>query len=101
MGRGCCRYCDFDTLDRSKAQGKVVLCIGNNTVISRSSMKTVVQQAGGIGMIIVDDSQTSVATSYGTFPATTVSKTSATEIFSYIKMARCVRHILAYTFYIT
>ena len=44
-------------------------------------MKGVVRDAGGIGVIVVDDSQTSEATNYGTFPGTTVSKTSATEIF--------------------
>lgn len=80
--------CELESLDARKAKGKVVLCSGNDTVISRSLMKRVVGDAGGIGVIIVDDSQTSQTTNYGTLPGTTVSKTSATEIFSYIKTAR-------------
>eukprot|EP00253_Pinus_taeda_P031350 PITA_31350 len=82
------RNCDLASLDAKKAKGKVVICFGNSTEISRSSVKEVVQDAGGIGMIIVDDSQTSVATNYDTFPATTVSETAAMDISSYIKTAR-------------
>jgi hypothetical protein len=80
--------CLLDSLDASKAKGNVVVCIANVTATSRYIMKIAVQDAGGIGMVIVDDIQIFEAFDYGTFPATAVSKTSATEIFSYIKSNR-------------
>jgi len=80
--------CLLDSLDASKAKGNVVVCIANDTAASRYIMKLAVQDAGGIGMVVVEDIQIFEAFDYGTFPATAVSKTSATEIFSYIKSNR-------------
>ena len=90
------RACLLDSLDARKAKGKFVVCISNDTAVSTWIHQLTVQNAGGIGMVLVDDLEMFDANDFGTFPATTVSKTSATEIISYIKSTRCVRslHIL-------
>eukprot|EP01018_Ginkgo_biloba_P019103 Gb_39463 [translate_table: standard] len=76
--------CYPDSLDATKAKGKVVLCINSDMGLSRVSKKRAVKEAGGVGIIVADDSQRSVASNYGTFPSTTVSNVSATQILSYI-----------------
>eukprot|EP01018_Ginkgo_biloba_P039188 Gb_34020 [translate_table: standard] len=80
--------CYPGSLDRAKAKGKIVVCSNSDTTISRRLKKATVQSSEGRGMILVDDLGQSVAFNYGTFPLTTVSNASGSEILSYIRSTR-------------
>lgn len=81
--------CVLGCLDANKTKGKIVVCIANDTATSRGYMTAEIEAyTGAVGMIVVDDLQLSEAYDYGTFAGTTISKSSATEIFSYINSTR-------------
>uniref|UniRef100_A0A0C9QR38 TSA: Wollemia nobilis Ref_Wollemi_Transcript_13270_2450 transcribed RNA sequence n=1 Tax=Wollemia nobilis TaxID=56998 RepID=A0A0C9QR38_9CONI len=78
--------CSPGSLNASTVKGKIVLCLHGDTGYLRLSKKNAIKSIGGLGIILVDDgSQKSVATNYGTFPATSISNKSAEDILSYIK----------------
>eukprot|EP00253_Pinus_taeda_P032937 PITA_32937 len=82
-------HCVLGCLDENKMKGKIVVCIPNDTAISTGTMASNFQFfTGAVGMIVVHDLQPSEAYDYGTFAGTTISKSSATEIFSYINSTR-------------
>eukprot|EP00253_Pinus_taeda_P016677 PITA_16677 len=81
--------CVLGCLDENKMKGRIVVCIANDTATSRGTMETEIEFfTGAVGMIVVDDLQLSEAYDYGTFAGTAISKSSATEIFSYINSTR-------------
>eukprot|EP01018_Ginkgo_biloba_P000032 Gb_20397 [translate_table: standard] len=75
--------CTFDSLDATKAKGKIVLCLQDIGDASRKSKSLSVQSAGGVGMIIADDTNKFMPNIY-TLSATQVSKKSGMEIHAYI-----------------
>jgi len=80
--------CAPQTLDPGKAKGKILLCSSNNDYGYVESTKVGVQGAGAKGMVILNDSQTTVGYDYGTFPSTTLSDKDGSEILSYIRSHR-------------
>lgn len=75
--------CRSDSLNATKASGKIVLCLQAVTDESRTSKSSSVKSAGGVGMIIVDDTNTYLPSLYN-LPATQVSQTAGMEILNYI-----------------
>lgn len=76
--------CTSDSLNETQANGKIVLCLQAVTDESRMTKSSVIKSAGGVGMIIVDDTNKYMPSIYD-LPATQVSQTSGMEILDYIR----------------
>eukprot|EP00252_Welwitschia_mirabilis_P000696 TRINITY_DN10667_c0_g1_i1.p1 TRINITY_DN10667_c0_g1~~TRINITY_DN10667_c0_g1_i1.p1 ORF type:complete len:789 (-),score=55.03 TRINITY_DN10667_c0_g1_i1:217-2583(-) len=76
--------CVSDSLDATKAKGKVILCFQSSLDESTLSKSITVKQAGGVGMIIAGDID-EFSPSIFELPATEVSQSAGTAILQYIK----------------
>lgn len=75
-------------MDAAKIEGKIVVCDNDDNEYSEKSKLEEVKDLGGVGLILVDDEQRSVASIYGAFPMTVVSSEDASEILSYMNSTR-------------
>lgn len=82
------RNCNPGSMDAAKIKGKIVVCDNDDNEYSEKSKLEVVKDLGGVGLILVDDEETSVASAYSTFPMTVVSSKDASEILSYMNSTR-------------
>jgi len=80
-------HCTSDSLNGTKANGKIVLCLQDVVDERRESKSTTVKSAGGVGMIIADDTNKFIPSIYD-LPATQVSQKSGMEINDYIRSTR-------------
>lgn len=82
--------CEPDTLDQNKIKGKIVLCEHSEDEdgYSKRSKMEGVKSLGGVGLILINDQERAVASTYGDFPATMISSDAADEILSYINSTR-------------
>ncbi|XP_030446914.1 CO(2)-response secreted protease-like isoform X1 [Syzygium oleosum] len=78
------RNCNPSSMDAAKIEGKIVVCDNDDNEYSEKSKLEEVKDLGGVGLILVDDEQRSVASIYGAFPMTVVSSEDASEILSYM-----------------
>ncbi|CAK9136080.1 unnamed protein product [Ilex paraguariensis] len=81
-------YCLESSLNRTKAKGKVLVCrhAGSSTE-SKLVKSEVVKEAGGVGMILVDETDKAVAIPF-VIPAAIVGKRMGKRILSYINHTR-------------
>ncbi|KAH9309184.1 hypothetical protein KI387_037095, partial [Taxus chinensis] len=85
--------CISDSLDDVKAKGKIVLCFEDAVDESRQSKSYSIQSAGGVGMIIADDTNKFFPSVYA-LPATQVSKKAGNQIRAYIQSANGTNAII-------
>ncbi|KAI5402788.1 CO(2)-response secreted protease [Lathyrus oleraceus] len=80
------RQCHFDSLDKDKAKGKIVLCDGTTDHLSTQDKIDAVKEVGGLGLVHITDSEGVVANDpYIDFPATTVvTPENAAPILEYV-----------------
>ncbi|KAK3424934.1 hypothetical protein EUGRSUZ_F01673 [Eucalyptus grandis] len=78
------RNCNPSSMDATKIKGKIVVCDNDDNEYSKESKLEEVKDLGGVGLILVDDEERSVTSTYGTFPMTVVSSKDASEILSYM-----------------
>lgn len=85
-----CRQCHFDSLDKDKAKGKIVLCDGTTDHLSTVYKIDAVKEVGGLGLVHITDSEGVVANDpYIDFPATTVvTPKNAAPILEYVNSTR-------------
>eukprot|EP00253_Pinus_taeda_P036621 PITA_36621 len=76
--------CRNHSLNETETNGKIVLCLQGEFDESRDSKSSFIKSAGGVGMIIVDDTDKFKPSLYD-LPATQVSQTSGLEILDYIR----------------
>ncbi|CAN1343761.1 CO(2)-response secreted protease [Linum perenne] len=76
--------CYPGSLEKDKVAGKIVICLTNDTSITRRIRKLVVEDAGGIGMIQINQEETSVPFDAGTFPFVAVGSRYGTRILNYM-----------------
>lgn len=76
--------CISDSLNETGANGKIVLCLQAEADESRNSKSSFIKSVGGVGMIIVDDTNKYMPSIYD-LPATQVSQASGMEILDYIR----------------
>ncbi|HET9506766.1 MAG TPA: S8 family peptidase [Gaiellaceae bacterium] len=74
--------CYPGTLDPAKVTGKIVLCLRG--VIARVDKSLAVQQAGGIGMVLYNDPDSSLNADFHFVPTVHVDKASGLAIKAYI-----------------
>lgn len=81
-------YCLESSLNITKAKGKVVVCrhAGSSTE-SKLAKGAVVKEAGGVGMILIDEADRDVAIPF-TIPAAIVGNRVGYKILSYINNSR-------------
>ncbi|KAJ4964404.1 hypothetical protein NE237_024343 [Protea cynaroides] len=82
------RNCNTDALDGDKIKGKIVLCENSDESYSKREKLDGVKNLEGIGLILIDDLERTVALTSGSFPLTVVSSKEADDIISYINSTR-------------
>ncbi|KAL6874046.1 hypothetical protein ACP4OV_014128 [Aristida adscensionis] len=81
-------FCLDSSLNRTKAKGKILICRHTeSSTESRASKSMIVKQAGGAGMILIDETGYHVANHFA-LPGTAVGKATGDRILSYIKSTR-------------
>lgn len=85
-------YCLDSSLDRRKARGKVLVCRhAESSSESKLAKSVVVKDAGGVGMILVDEADKNVAIPF-VIPAAMVGNRIGHNILSYLSHTRFVLH---------
>ncbi|XP_043712705.1 CO(2)-response secreted protease-like [Telopea speciosissima] len=82
------RNCNPDALDGAKIEGKIVLCDQTDGSYSKREKSDGVKSLGGLGIVVVDDIERSVALTTGSFPMTAISSKDFAGILSYINSTR-------------
>ncbi|KAL6639482.1 hypothetical protein ACP70R_023212 [Stipagrostis hirtigluma subsp. patula] len=77
-------HCEPGTLDTSKIKGKIVVCNHSQDDTSKAEKADVLQSAGAVGCVIVNDVERAVANTYLDFPVTEVTAAAAADILKYI-----------------
>uniref|UniRef100_A0A5B7CCA6 Putative subtilisin-like protease SBT3.5 isoform X2 n=1 Tax=Davidia involucrata TaxID=16924 RepID=A0A5B7CCA6_DAVIN len=81
-------YCLDSSLNITKARGKVLVCQhAESSTESKLAKSVVVKEAGGVGMILVDEADKDVAIPF-VIPAAIVGKRTGNKILSYINHTR-------------
>ncbi|KAL5818882.1 hypothetical protein ACOSQ4_022724 [Xanthoceras sorbifolium] len=77
-------YCLESSLNSTKARGKVLVCEhAESSTESKLEKSTIVKEAGGVGMILVDEADKDVAIPF-VIPSAIVGKEIGSKILSYI-----------------
>lgn len=69
-------------------KGKIVLCDNDDDSYSFYDKEYEVQSLGGIGLVLVDDKMSGVASNYNEFPLTVISWKDAPGILSYLNSTK-------------
>ncbi|KAI8536719.1 hypothetical protein RHMOL_Rhmol10G0278800 [Rhododendron molle] len=81
-------YCLESSLNSTKSRGKVLVCRhAESSTESKLAKSKIVQAAGGVGMILVDEAGKDVAIPF-VIPAAVVGKRTGNKILSYINRTR-------------
>ncbi|POO01284.1 Subtilase [Trema orientale] len=80
-------FCKNNTLDSSLIKGKIVVCTLEVITDDRREKSIIVQQGGGVGMILVDPVLKNVGFQF-VIPGTQIGKEAAEELQEYIKTAK-------------
>lgn len=89
-------YCLDSSLNRTKAKGKVLVCLhAGSSSESKMEKSIIVKEAGGVGMILIDDADKGVAIPF-VIPAATVGKKIGNKILAYINNTRFTSFFLTF-----
>lgn len=81
-------YCLDSSLNSTKAKGKILVCRhSGSTTESKLSKSIVVKEAGGVGMVLIDEADKDVAIPF-LIPSAIVGKQAGYHILSYINRTR-------------
>ncbi|XP_058780808.1 CO(2)-response secreted protease-like [Vicia villosa] len=79
------RQCHFNSLDKDKVKGKIVLCDGTTDHLSTGYKFLAVKEVGGLGLVHITDIDIAEANIYELLPATTVvTPKDASSILEYL-----------------
>ncbi|KAL3514801.1 hypothetical protein ACH5RR_027518 [Cinchona calisaya] len=80
--------CFPGSLNQKKVKGKILVCEDSDGVYSpREKLQAILSQ-GGIGLLLINDDLTHVASLYGSLPVATVTSEDGADILSYINSTR-------------
>ena len=88
LTRSCFSNCFPESLDKSKVKGKIVLCEDYLEESSDEERLQTVISLGGVGVILINYDEKTVASIYGSSPMTIITFQDADEIRSYINSTR-------------
>ncbi|KAM0942412.1 putative tripeptidyl-peptidase II [Dioscorea sansibarensis] len=77
-------HCDMQSLDEKKIKGKIVVCKHSDNDTRSDALVELLTDSGAIGVILVNDQQNSVASTYVDIPVTEIPLQAADELFTYI-----------------
>ncbi|TQD89071.1 hypothetical protein C1H46_025359 [Malus baccata] len=81
-------YCLESSLNRTKARGKVLVCRhAESSTESKLAKSMLVEKAGGVGMVLIDDADQDIAVPF-VIPSAIVGQRIGHQILSYIIRAR-------------
>ncbi|XP_051139957.1 subtilisin-like serine-protease S [Andrographis paniculata] len=81
-------FCLESSLNSTKAKGKVLVCRhAGSSMESKLAKGAVVKEAGGVGMILIDEADRDVAIPFA-IPAAVVGKTVGKKILAYVNSSR-------------
>ncbi|XP_021907962.1 subtilisin-like protease SBT3.5 isoform X2 [Carica papaya] len=81
-------YCLESSLSKTKTRGKILVCRhAESSMQSKVAKSLIVKEAGGIGMILIDDEDKDVAIPF-LIPSAMVGRSTGNEILSYINNTR-------------
>ncbi|KAG9456595.1 hypothetical protein H6P81_001103 [Aristolochia fimbriata] len=87
-------YCLESSLNSTKARGKVLVCRhAESSSESKLAKSVVVKEAGGVGMVLIDEEDKDVAIPF-VIPAAIVGKEEGNRILSYINHTRNPRSLI-------
>lgn len=94
-----CSYCLESSLNKTKTKGKVLVCRHvERSTESKVAKSKIVKEAGGVGMILIDETDQDVAIPF-VIPSAIVGKKKGQKILSYLKTTRFVYSLqITYTF---
>lgn len=93
-----CSYCLDSSLNKTKTKGKVLVCRHDDgSIASKLEKSRVVKEAGGVGMILIDETDQDVAIPF-VIPSAIVRAKTGEQILSYINSTRfVVLYLIKYT----
>ncbi|XP_078439582.1 subtilisin-like serine-protease S [Wolffia australiana] len=81
-------FCLESSLDSEKARGKVLVCRhGGGSAETKVAKSLTVKNAGGVGMVLIDDFDADVAVPFA-IPAASVGKLAGDRVLSYVTRTR-------------
>ncbi|KAM0942409.1 putative tripeptidyl-peptidase II [Dioscorea sansibarensis] len=81
-------HCEVESLDQEKIKGKIIVCKHSDDDTSKSLIVDQLKDSGAIGVILVNDQQNSMASTYLDFPVTEIPRQAADELFTYINSTK-------------
>lgn len=85
-----CSFCLDSSLNKTKTKGKVLVCRrAESSTESKLEKSKVVKEAGGVGMILIDEMDQDVAIPF-VIPSAVVGRKRGEQILSYINSTRFV-----------
>uniref|UniRef100_A0A8R7TUN0 Subtilisin-like protease n=1 Tax=Triticum urartu TaxID=4572 RepID=A0A8R7TUN0_TRIUA len=76
--------CYPGSLDVQKVAGKIVVCVGTNSMVSRRVKKLVAEGSGASGLVLIDDTEKDVPFDAGSFAFSQVGADLGAQILDYI-----------------
>jgi len=83
-----CRNCYPGSLDNKKVAGKIVICANDDQNLTRKMKKLILQDAGAMGMILIEKENLDAPFDAGLFPFTEVGNLEGLQILKYIKATK-------------
>lgn len=91
---GFCSYCLESSLNKTKSKGKVLVCRhAESSTESKVEKSKIVKAAGGVGMILIDETDQDVAIPF-VIPSAIVGNKIGEKILSYLRTTRFVFFLL-------
>ncbi|KEH19203.1 putative tripeptidyl-peptidase II [Medicago truncatula] len=82
------RNCYPGSLDNKKVAGKIVICANDDQNLTRKMKKLILQDAGAMGMILIEKEHLDAPFDAGLFPFTEVGNLEGLQILKYIKSTK-------------
>ncbi|XP_020185455.1 CO(2)-response secreted protease isoform X1 [Aegilops tauschii subsp. strangulata] len=80
--------CYPGSLDVQKVAGKMVVCVGTNSMVSRRVKKLVAEGSGASGLVLIDDTEKDVPLDAGSFAFSQVGADLGAQILDYINSTK-------------
>ncbi|XP_054791110.1 CO(2)-response secreted protease-like isoform X2 [Prosopis cineraria] len=82
------RNCGPGSLNSNKAAGKIVICVADDPTVRRRIKQLVLQDAGAMGMILIDEDKKDNPFNTGIFPCSNVGHLEGNQILKYINSTK-------------
>ncbi|CAI9777907.1 unnamed protein product [Fraxinus pennsylvanica] len=84
----CFKNCNPGSFQDDQVKGKIILCESKDDDYSAESKFESLKKQGAIGMLLINDNERAVASSFGSSPVVVVIEEDGAQIFSYINSTR-------------